>query len=115
MKEQVKLSIPAQAPYLSVVRLTASSLATTLGFDIEMLEDIRVCVSEACNNVMERQDEIELRFTAKENHLSIDVDGFSEPQSEASKMGMLIIQSLMDVVVKTPEGIHMEKAKETDE
>lgn len=115
MNDQVILQIPAKPQYISIVRLTASSLASALDFDVEIMEDICVCVSEACNNVMENRSTMNLRFTSKENSLSIEVEGFTEPKNEQSKMGLLIIQSLMDVVVRMPEGIFMEKAKETYE
>ncbi|MDI9502552.1 MAG: anti-sigma regulatory factor [Tissierellia bacterium] len=112
MNHTVHLRIPAEPMYISVVRLTASSLASSLGFDIEEVEDIRVCVSEACNNVMDRLEDISLRFGVEENALTIDVDGFSSPSSEQGKLGYLIMSSLMDVVQETEQGIHMIKAKE---
>lgn len=112
MKDTVTLQIPAEPVYISVVRLTASSLASNLGFDIEEVEDIRVCVSEACNNVMHDREQISLRFQIKENALAIDVDGFSKPSSEQGKLGYLIMASLMDVVEETADGIHMIKIKE---
>lgn len=112
MNDSVILQIPAEPMYISVVRLAASSLASNLGFDIEEVEDIRVCVSEACNNVMNEQAQISLRFTVKENALEISVDGFAKPSTEQGKLGYLIMSSLMDVVEETPHGIHMIKAKE---
>lgn len=112
MNDTICLSIPAEPVYISVVRLTASSLASNLGFDIEEVEDIRVCVSEACNNLMNDRSQISLRFTVKESALEIDVDGFSKPYTEQDKLGYLIMSSLMDVVEETADGIHMIKAKE---
>lgn len=112
MNDTITLQIPAEPRYISIVRLTASSLASNLGFDIEQVEDIRVCVSEACNNIMDDRAQISLRFVVKEHALEIDVDGYSKPSNEQEKLGLMIMSSLMDVVEETPDGIHMIKAKE---
>ncbi len=115
MTEQMKMTIPAEPRFISIVRLAASSLAASIDFDIEEVEDIRVCVSEALNNAMASGKPVDLRFTAADRCICIEVDGFTEPETEQGKMGLLIIQSLMDVVTRTSEGIHMEKSKESYE
>lgn len=109
----VKLTVPSLPEYMGVVRLTASSLATLIGFDIEAIEDIRVCVSEACNNAMQYNPEVFLQFEVADDCLSIDVKGFQDPEDEQNRMGLLIMESLMDVVQATTAGIHLEVHKET--
>jgi serine/threonine-protein kinase RsbW len=48
----VKLTIPAHAEYLHIVRLTLFGIATKVGFSFEEIEDMKVAVGEACNNVI---------------------------------------------------------------
>src|SRR6056297_1468251 len=51
-QKYIDLSIPSNPEYVSIVRLTASVIANSIGFDFEEIEDIKVAVSEACNNVV---------------------------------------------------------------
>ncbi len=44
----VRLSLPAKAQYMVMVRLMSASLAGLAGFDVEAVEDIRSAVAEAC-------------------------------------------------------------------
>ena len=52
MTDLLKFSVPGKPEYVGMVRLAVSSLANCAGFDIEAVEDIKVAVSEACNNVV---------------------------------------------------------------
>ncbi len=63
--DEVVLSIPATTPNLRVARLTASSLAADLGFDLDATEDLRVAVTELCSALIHGDDgegRIELRY-----------------------------------------------------
>lgn len=79
MKEHetiVQLSIPADAQFLDIVRLTLYGLAAKMGFSYEEIEDMKVAVSEACNNVVlhaynGRSGDIHLRFKMSADALSI--------------------------------------------
>ncbi|MCR8846308.1 anti-sigma B factor RsbW [Paenibacillus sp. SC116] len=51
-KQQVNLCLPAQADYVDVVRLTLYGIASRIGFSYEEIEDMKVAVSEACNNAV---------------------------------------------------------------
>lgn len=44
-----KFELPACAENISTVRLTTSSIASRLDFDLDTIEDIKVCISEVCN------------------------------------------------------------------
>lgn len=52
MNPYVSITLPAQAEYLDIVRLTLYSFATKAGFSYEEIEDMKVAVSEACNNAI---------------------------------------------------------------
>ncbi|NOU64197.1 anti-sigma B factor RsbW [Paenibacillus sp. LMG 31461] len=48
----IRLHIPAAAEHLEIVRLSLYGVATKLGFSYEDIEDMKVAVSEACNNAI---------------------------------------------------------------
>lgn len=80
MSQQIKLSIPAISKYVSVVRLTASGLAAKIGFSSDDIEDIKVAVSEACNNSVqyaypEKKDDnqVDICFTPDNKELTIEI------------------------------------------
>ncbi len=49
----VALTIPADAKWLTVVRLTVSGVASRAGASYEDVDDIKVAVSEACTNAID--------------------------------------------------------------
>jgi serine/threonine-protein kinase RsbW len=75
----VRLTIPANAEYLHIVRLTLFGIANKVGFSFEQIEDMKLAVGEACNNVVlhaykEGQSGIlELNFEMVERGLSIHI------------------------------------------
>ncbi len=46
--DSFKLNIPGKPEYLTMVRLAIGSIASTAGFDLDAVEDIKTSVSEAC-------------------------------------------------------------------
>ncbi|MFC4810615.1 anti-sigma B factor RsbW [Paenibacillus sp. GCM10023250] len=51
-EEVITLQVPASAEYIDLVRLTLYGLAVKMGFSYEEIEDMKVAVSEACNNAV---------------------------------------------------------------
>lgn len=56
-RADVELRVPADSAYVSVLRLTAASLASRLNFDLTLIEDLRIAVGEACALVLPEADE----------------------------------------------------------
>ncbi|WP_223067781.1 anti-sigma B factor RsbW [Paenibacillus caui] len=53
MKEEmqkVQLNLPATADFVDIVRLNLYGIASKMGFSYEDIEDMKVAISEACNN-----------------------------------------------------------------
>ncbi|WP_435922433.1 anti-sigma B factor RsbW [Paenibacillus sp. DYY-L-2] len=48
--QKVVISLPADAEYVDIVRLNLYGIASKMGFTYEDIEDMKVAVSEACNN-----------------------------------------------------------------
>jgi len=63
--EVVRLTVPAELGCVRIVRLTASAVATRLGFDFEEVEDLRIAVDELSSLLLDRaapgQLEVEFR------------------------------------------------------
>jgi serine/threonine-protein kinase RsbW len=79
MNACISLSIPAKAEYLHIVRLTLFGIATNIGFSFEQIEDMKVAVAEACNNVVlhaysdSEAGILEIEFEVEESGLSIHI------------------------------------------
>ena len=105
MKDSIKLVIPNKAEYISVARLTASSIANSMGMTIDNIEDIKVSISEACMNAMIENEEINIKFEINKDKLKIKVMNVLEKRKldeELNKkldLGMLIIKSFMDEII----------------
>lgn len=120
MSESVNLSLPSKPEYVSVARLTASYIASQMGFDVEAIEDIKLAVGEACNNAVLHSGSNGVYEMKLENHLDqlvieikdfgrgFKLDAYKKPSPEALEengLGLFIIQSLMDTVaIDTTEG-----------
>jgi len=121
-KDIVKLQIPKEPSYISLVRLTASGIAYSMALNIDEIEDIKVSIGEACINSLNfsEEDEISLTFIIDEEKLSITVSGVKEnipeelDEKRERELGLLIIKSLMDEVVFNEKGIEMIKYIEDD-
>lgn len=119
----IKQILPGKPEYVSLVRLSVTSIANQMGFSIEEIEDFKVAVSEACTNVIlyglkDENSHYEVVFKVEESTLSISVTdngkGF-DPKSikmpdlmgnqVGGGFGLYIIKSLMDhVEINSEEG-----------
>ena len=72
--ETIRLTVPASLEYVRIVRLTASGVASRLGFDVEELEDLRVAVDELASIVVESADggELTVNFAVLADMLRIE-------------------------------------------
>ena len=48
ISESVELSIPVQSDLIILARLTAATVASRAGFDVEEVDDLRLAVDELC-------------------------------------------------------------------
>ena len=73
--EVVRLTVPAALEYVRIVRLTASGIASKLGFDVEELENLRVAVDELSSLVLEVAEpgsSLEVTFVDDGDELTIE-------------------------------------------
>lgn len=118
---QVTLSVPAQAEFVDLIRLTLYGIASKMKFSFEEIEDMKVAVSEAVNNAVlhaygGEDGVIEVTFTVSEEELAINVrdhgvsftpaestesaslHGKSIDEIQSGGLGLYLMQALMDHV-----------------
>ncbi|BBI35302.1 anti-sigma B factor RsbW [Cohnella abietis] len=126
-ESNVKLTVPAQPEFVDLVRLTLYGIASKMKFTFEDIEDMKVAVSEACNNaVLHAYDgedgKIEVEFEMHANELSITVrdsgrsftvaenketpslHGKTIDEIQSGGLGLYLMQALMDRVEVRHEG-----------
>jgi len=122
--DYVEVKIPAKAEFMGVIRLTASGIASRVGFSFDDIEDIKIAISEACTNAVQhayREDEdgeIVIGFGLYDDRLEMMVVdnghscNFEEvrygigPYSKETRveflreggLGLFLIETLMDEV-----------------
>lgn len=109
----ISFSMPSKAEYVGVCRLAISAIANRMGFDVEEIEDIKVCVSEACTNAIKHSNSVtfDIKVFAGKDQIDIVIEdsgkGFDiknvgtpdlENPSEEGGLGIYIIKTLMDSV-----------------
>jgi anti-sigma regulatory factor (Ser/Thr protein kinase) len=55
--ESFLLEFPPEAHYVSTARIFAAGIARTFGTDEEMVEDLKIAVSEACTNAIKARED----------------------------------------------------------
>lgn len=121
-KDIINLTIPRKPDYISLVRLTTSGIAYSMGLNVDDIEDIKVSIGEACINsfMLNDSEDISLIFEIDEEKLSIKVTNVREnipedlDETKERELGLLIIKSLMDEVIFNKDGIEMIKYTEDD-
>lgn len=125
--QSVKLNLPATADFVDIVRLNLYGIASKMGFSYEEIEDMKVAVSEACNNSVlyaygEENGVVEVIFNFNDSELVITVkdEGESFERAEQQEgiatlhdkdlndvqiggLGFYLMQALMDDVSVTSE------------
>ncbi len=119
--DNISLLIPSKREYVSTARLTVSSVASNLGYDIEKVEDIKVAVGEALNNAVihsgtTQNIEINMSFNNEElsieiidngNGFDLDCDiDFDVEKYEGNGLGLYLMQSLMDKITVQSKKSH---------
>jgi len=107
-QDVIELGLPLNPAYVSAARLTASSIANRMGFDIEDIEDIKAAVSEACTYLIKQyqldrdgQSTFKIQFMIKEECLEIQLTTRRFKKSsgqEEDGLGILMIEALMDFI-----------------
>lgn len=107
----VEMAIPANPEYLRVVRLLVSGFLSRLPVSVDEVENMKVAVSEACNNAMQHAYEegaegrIEIKCSEADGYVVFEVTdtgvgmkGEDGEEMTEGGLGFLLIQTLVDEV-----------------
>lgn len=105
--KSVRLSIPAEADFVDIVRLSLYGFATKMGFSYEDIEDMKVAVSEACNNA--------IIHAYDDNHTG-QIDVYFEAQNEGIRISIKDFGSSFNYekVAKNVESLHDKQLSEVN-
>lgn len=122
MATVVALEIPPRSAYVAVVRLALSALARGAGFDDEVVEDLKIAVSEACTNAVLSHEEtgtdapVTVTWTRDDHAVAIEVsdrgpvydvdaeDPDTQGFSTRLAMSAALLRSLVDECTVGPRG-----------
>lgn len=104
----VRLTVPAEARFLRLARLTAAGFAGDLGYGVDAIEDLRIAVDELCAAVIQDADPTaELTVTYQEDHGALVVEGrcddTSAPLPELHAVAQELLAMLADEYVVAGE------------
>ena len=112
MAEKSKLTVPNEEKNITLIRMATSFIASQMDFDIEAIEDLRVCVSEACNIQLGTSEKLRLTLEDKTDALEIHVEKKKSLDVEEGmnrELAASIMEILMDEVKIDNEGVHLIK------
>lgn len=95
-QKRIFLSLPSEAECIDIARLTLYGISSQMGFSYEDIEDMKVAIAEACNNVVlhayagGEPGTIDIEFMRKDGELTITVSdsGTSFPYDRTAHTGM---------------------------
>ncbi|MDX1357773.1 MAG: hypothetical protein R3232_02970 [Clostridia bacterium] len=106
-KRSIKLEIPSEKSYSRILRLTAAGAADAAGFNIDMIEDVKVLSSEVFGSIIEAGCKgAKISFMPEEGKLKIYFATCSgEPVLKgANEMTLPILEALAGSVIEEEDG-----------
>lgn len=103
--DQIRLSFPVNPAYVSSARLTVSSIANRINFDIDEIEDIKTAVSEACIYIIKRSaafagSNFEICFTPGQQEMYVEIlaedKAGGDIEASSEEMSLMMIKALVD-------------------
>lgn len=113
--DSIILRIPADNKYMCTVRLAISSIASKIDMDIDIIEDLKVSISETMNLLIEDHENLEFRVNLYDNKLEIEVVTEKEhknfKETDENKFSIMILENLVDILEFRRESIYFIKNK----
>ena len=112
----IRIKLPSNPRYISVLRSTISELATKMGFSFEQANDLKLALNEACANVIEHAYQWQknksmyvyfqvytdaLEVVIKDFGKKVEVDNIKSRELNDYRdggLGVFLIQNLVDEV-----------------
>lgn len=111
MKSNVELIVEMRPEMLKVIRLSASGIASVIGFNLEQIEDIKVAVSEVCNMLISKcsESKVKILFDISEDNLNIIFSFIDEKPNNFSLFNSeedVLAEAILDALVDSTKIIH---------
>ncbi len=98
--DEVRLAVPATPEFLRLARLTASGVASRLGFSFDEVEDLRLALDELCFALIGPDGQpglVELRYAVVDGALEVEgVGAFQAGRPALSDLSKEILTALVD-------------------
>jgi len=111
--DEVRLTLPSSPEFLRLARVTASGLASRMGFTVDEVEDLRLAIDELCFALTGNTPPpgtVELRYSV--DHDALEVRGYGHFNGAASlpltltELSERILEALVDEhELRTEEGV----------
>ena len=101
-RDEVRLAVPASPEFLRLARVTATGLASRLGFTFDEVEDLRLAIDELCYALIGskgRTGTVDLRYVVLGEALEVEgVGHFEETVADItlSELSERILTALVD-------------------
>ena len=106
-KKAISIEIPALKDYSRILRLAAAGAADACGFDVDIIEDVKVIVSEVFGSILESGGEgAVFSFVPFTGKLEVNIRTFdNQPVLKgANEMTLPILQALAGSVEANEDG-----------
>lgn len=108
MDKHIDMTLPLSSECLVAARLTAGAVCNILGLNIEEADDVKLCVSEACNLIFAQNFGAAFIRFGFERDLCVEIRGDQPIQEQGKKvdedMCRLLLDTLSDHVDYVEEG-----------
>ena len=100
--DEVRLAVPATPEFLRLARVTATGIASRLGFTFDEVEDLRLAIDELCYSLIGsrgRPGTVELRYVVLDGALQVEGSGVFDgetPELSLSELSERILTALVD-------------------
>ena len=108
MNEEFRMEVPSEPQYVSVARLAIAGLVSHAKVSEEDIEDIKVCLSEACNSIIQTpgsrpEEQIDIRCLVTDDGMRLKVQAPNAALdkrmwSKENGMGKMFVERFMDEV-----------------
>ena len=124
--DYIRLSFPVNPAYVSSARLTVSSIANRIRFDIDEIEEIKTAVSEACIYIIKRSStpvgsNFEICFIPKAKEMSVEIVALDNSELHRipdEEMSLMMIKAMVDefaITKPSPDKISITMVKKHKE
>jgi hypothetical protein len=95
----IRLELPVDSRYMRVVRLVASGLGATVGFDVEAVDDFRIAVDELCAAMLEVSNGsvLDLSFEVREDGIEVNGQTRTDPEARLNPERFALSEQILRV------------------